>query len=85
MKKLCLKTKTAMFNNYIKIAFRNIRRYKGYSLINIAGLTVGMACFILIFLWVYDELNYDTYHTHSDPLHRIILRKAGDPGDPGIP
>lgn len=74
-----------MFKNYIKIAFRNIRRYRGYSLINIAGLTVGMACFILIFLWVYDELHYDTYHTHSDRLCRIILRKAGDPGDPGIP
>ncbi|MEE9500510.1 MAG: ABC transporter permease, partial [Candidatus Aminicenantaceae bacterium] len=74
-----------MFKNYIKIAFRNIRRYKGYSLINIAGLTVGMACFILIFLWVYDELNYDTYHTHSDRLCRIILRKAGDPGIPSAP
>jgi putative ABC transport system permease protein len=74
-----------MFKNYIKIAFRNIRRYKGYSLINIAGLTVGMACFILIFLWVYDELNYDTYHTNSDRLCRIILKKAGDASDAGIP
>ncbi len=74
-----------MFKNYIKIAFRNIRRYKGYSLINIAGLTVGMACFILIFLWVYDELHYDTYHPNSDRLCRIILKKADDPGDPGIP
>ena len=74
-----------MFKNYIKIAFRNIRRYKGYSLINIAGLTVGMACFILIFLWVHDEFHYDTYHAHSDRLCRILLKKAGDPGDPGIP
>jgi len=74
-----------MFRNYIKTAFRNIKRYKGYSLINIAGLTVGMACFILIFLWVYDELNYDTFHTHSDRLCRIILKRADDPGDPGMP
>ena len=74
-----------MFRNYIKTAFRNIRRYKGYFLINIAGLTVGMACFILIFLWAYDELNYDTFHSHSDRLCRIILKKAGDPSDPGIP
>jgi putative ABC transport system permease protein len=74
-----------MFKNYIKIAFRNIRRYRGYSLINIAGLTVGMACFILIFLWVYDELHYDTYHTHSERLCRIILKQPGNPGDPGIP
>lgn len=74
-----------MFENYIKMAFRNIRRYRGYSFINIAGLTVGMTCFILIFLWVYDELNYDTFHAHSDRLCRIILKKADDPGDPGMP
>jgi putative ABC transport system permease protein len=74
-----------MFKNYIKTAFRNIKRYKGYSFINIAGLTVGMACFILIFLWVYDELNYDTFHTHSNRLFRIILKKADDPGDLGMP
>ena len=74
-----------MFKNYIKTAFRNIKRYKGYSFINIAGLTVGMACFILIFLWTYDELNYDTFHTHSNLLYRIILKKADDPGDPGVP
>ncbi|UCC38608.1 MAG: ABC transporter permease [Candidatus Aminicenantes bacterium] len=74
-----------MFKNYIKTAFRNIKRYKAYSFINIAGLTVGMACFILIFLWVYDELNYDTFHTHSNQLYRIILRKADEPGDPGVP
>ncbi|MFB0565639.1 MAG: ABC transporter permease [Candidatus Aminicenantaceae bacterium] len=74
-----------MFKNYLKIAFRNIRRYKVYSLINIAGLTVAMACFILIFLWVYDELNYDTFHTNSNRLFRIILKKADDPGDLGMP
>ncbi len=75
----------AMAKNYIKMALRNIRRYKGYSFINIAGLTVGMACFILIFLWVYDELHYDTFHTQSDRLCRIILKKADNPGDPGMP
>jgi putative ABC transport system permease protein len=74
-----------MIKNYIKTAFRNIQRYKGYTFINIAGLTVGMACFILIFLWVYDELNYDAFHTHSNELYRIILKKADDPGDPGVP
>lgn len=74
-----------MLKNYFKIAFRNIKKFKGYSFINIAGLTIGMACFILIFIWVYDELNYDTFHAHSDRLCRIILKKAGDPGDPGMP
>ncbi len=74
-----------MIKNYFKSAFRHIRKHKGYSFINIAGLTMGIACFILIFFWVYDELNYDTFHEHSERLCRIILKKAGDPGDPGIP
>jgi len=74
-----------MLKNYFKIALRNIKKFKGYSFINIAGLTIGMACFILIFIWVYDELNYDNFHAHSDRLCRIILKKAGDPGDPGMP
>lgn len=82
--KICLK-KDEMFNNYIKTAFRNIKRYKGYSFINIAGLTVGLACFILIFLWVYDELHYDTFHDKSGRLCRVLLKKAGEPGDPGVP
>jgi putative ABC transport system permease protein len=74
-----------MFKNYITTALRNITKYKGYSFINIAGLTVGLACFILIFLWVYDELHYDTFHANSNRLCRIILKKAGEPGDPGVP
>lgn len=74
-----------MLKNYFKIAFRNIKKYKGYSVINIAGLTIGMACFFLIFIWVYDELNYDTFHTHHDRLCRVILKNADDPGDPGMP
>ena len=74
-----------MLKSYFKIAFRNIRKYKGYSFINIAGLTIGMACFFLILVWVYDELNYDTFHTHSDRICRIILKKADNPSDPGIP
>ena len=52
----------AMFNNYFKVAFRNLRKYKGYSFINISGLAVGIACFILIILWVQDELGFDKFH-----------------------
>ncbi len=61
-----------MFLNYVKIAWRNIKRYKGYSFINIFGLAVGLACCILILLWVQDELSYDRFHTNGDKLYRIV-------------
>lgn len=51
-----------MLKNYIRIAFRNIQRHKGYALINITGLALGMACCILILLWVQDELSTNTFH-----------------------
>ena len=60
-----------MIKNYIKIAFRHFKKQKGYSFINIAGLAVGMACCILIFLWVYDELSFDRYHENADNICRI--------------
>ncbi|MCP5105080.1 MAG: ABC transporter permease [bacterium] len=61
-----------MFKNYLKIALRNISRYKGYSFINIVGLAVGMACTILIFFYILDELSYDKYHGKSDRIYRLI-------------
>ena len=60
-----------MFENYLKIALRNIRRYKGYSFINIAGLAIGMACCILILAFIVDELSYDRFHKNSDQIFRI--------------
>ena len=62
-----------MLKNYIKTAFRNIKRYKGYSFINITGLAIGMTCSILILLWVQNELSFDKFHDHSKNLHRIDL------------
>ena len=61
-----------MFRNYLKIALRNIKRQKGYSFINIAGLAIGMACCILILLWVQDELSYDRFHENLDSIYRIV-------------
>ncbi|MFC1726612.1 ABC transporter permease [candidate division KSB1 bacterium] len=61
-----------MLRNYIKVAFRNIFRQKGYSLINITGLAVGIASCILILLWVQDELSYDRYHENADFLYRVV-------------
>jgi putative ABC transport system permease protein len=61
-----------MFWNYLKITWRNIKRYKGYSSINIIGLAVGLACCILILLWVQDELSYDRFHAQTDDLYRAV-------------
>ncbi len=74
-----------MLLSYLKIAFRNLRKFKIYSLINLTGLAVGMACFILISLWIYDETHYDTFHENSGRLFRLILQKPDDLGDPGVP
>lgn len=57
--------------NYMKVALRKIRRHKVYSFINIFGLAVGMACCILIMLFVQDELSYDRFHEKSDRIYRI--------------
>ena len=61
-----------MLLNYIKTAVRNFRKYKGYSFINIVGLAVGIACCILILLWVFDELSFDRFHAKVDRLYRVV-------------
>lgn len=61
-----------MFRNYLSVALRNLRRHPAYSLINIAGLAIGMATCILILLYIQDELSYDRYHPHADRVYRIV-------------
>jgi putative ABC transport system permease protein len=61
-----------MLWNYLKVIWRNIRRYKGYSFINIVGLAVGLASCILILLWVQDELSYDRFHNNGNDLYRVV-------------
>jgi putative ABC transport system permease protein len=61
-----------MFKNYLKVAWRNITRHKGYAFVNIAGLAIGMACCILISFYVLDELSYDRYHPGADRTYRVI-------------
>jgi putative ABC transport system permease protein len=60
-----------MFKNYLKIAWRNIVRQKGYSFINIFGLAVGIACCILIMVWVQNELSYDRFNDKADRIYRL--------------
>ena len=64
-----------MFKNYFKIAVRNLNRYKKISIINVVGLAIGMACAILIMIWIQDELSYDQFHEKSD---NIVLILRGD-------
>ncbi|MBC9929770.1 ABC transporter permease [Chitinophaga qingshengii] len=60
-----------MFKNYFHIAFRNLTRNKGFSLINISGLAIGMATAILILLWVKDEAGFDRFHSKLDRLYQV--------------
>lgn len=60
-----------MIKTYFKIAFRNLLKSKGYSLINIVGLAVGMACAILIFLVVHHETSYDLLQTNANRIYRV--------------
>jgi len=62
-----------MLGNYLKVAIRNIVRHKSYSLINVAGLAVGLACVIFIFLWVQNQRSYDKFHENADRLCRVAF------------
>jgi putative ABC transport system permease protein len=62
-----------MLKNYIKTAWRNLLKNKFYSLINIAGLTAGLAIGILILLWVQDELSFDSFHKQTSNIYRVEL------------
>src|SRR6185436_3366407 len=61
--------KSAMNKNYFKVAIRNLLRNKGYTLINLSGLAVGIAACILIMLFVKSEWSYDKFHSKSDRLY----------------
>ena len=62
-----------MLKNYFLITIRSLARQKGFAIINIGGLAVGMAAFVLITLFVQNELSYDVHHEHGDDLYRILL------------
>ncbi len=69
-----------MFQNYLITALRNVARHKLYSFINIAGLTVGLACAIFIILFVKDQLSYDRWIPGTENLYRVEL-SAVNPGE----
>lgn len=61
-----------MLTNYLKTAFRGFRRQKSSFFINVAGLSIGLACSFLIFLWVIDEMNVDQYHEDSERIMQVM-------------
>jgi putative ABC transport system permease protein len=61
-----------MVKNYFKISFRNIKKYKAYSLINILGLAIGISCCLLILLFVQNELSYDRYQEKANRIYRLV-------------
>src|SRR5678816_1051736 len=65
-----------MIKNYLKTAFRNIWKTKGYSFLNIFGLSVGIACAGFIFLWVEDELSYNHNNKKRDQLYQVMENQA---------
>ena len=69
---------SAMFSNYFKVGFRNLRKNTGYSIINIGGLAAGMAIAILIGLWVHDELSFDKSFENFDRIAQIYQHQTSN-------
>src|SRR5260221_3034362 len=67
-----------MIKNYLKIAWRNLARNKAHTFINMAGLSVGLACSLLILLWVQNELNMDAFHKNGKYLYQVYERQYYD-------
>ena len=70
-----------MFRNSLLTAFRNIKRHKGHGFINILGLSIGLTCCILIFLWVHHELSFDRFHENAERIFRVVemQEQSGEP------
>jgi putative ABC transport system permease protein len=69
-----------VLKNYLKTALRNLYKYRGFSFINLLGLAVGMACCVLILLYVQDELSFDRYHEHADRIYRVTREWLNEHG-----
>ncbi|MBX2922995.1 MAG: ABC transporter permease [Chitinophagaceae bacterium] len=72
-----------MFRNYFKTAFRNLRRNKIYSFINVMGLSLGLACSILIILYVKDEVSFDRFHNNGKHIYRVVAQQINKDGSKG--
>ena len=71
---------TDMLQSYGQIAWRHLIRHKSFSTINILGLALGMACSLLIYLWVSDERSYDRFHANGERIYKLIVHSKGKDG-----
>lgn len=69
-----------MIRNYIKIAFRNLKKDKQFTFLNVLGLSAGIACTLLIYLWVHDELSYDKFLDNGDRIYQVMEHRKGNGG-----
>ncbi len=69
-----------MLQNYLKIALRNLLRNKVYSFINIFGLALGVACCLMLTLYIQDELSYDKHHQNLENIYRIVTQFEAETG-----
>ncbi|HEX6180486.1 MAG TPA: ABC transporter permease, partial [Chitinophagaceae bacterium] len=65
-----------MFSSYFKTALRILRKNKGFSLLNLTGLSLGMACAVLILLWVHDEMTYNKFHRNYNTLYQVLENQS---------
>jgi putative ABC transport system permease protein len=68
-----------MFKNYLKTGWRNLRKHKAFSIINITGLAVGLGCCLLILLYIKSELSYDRFHKNADNIYRVLMNQHWNP------
>lgn len=76
-----IEKETTMFKNYFKIGLRNLWKYKSSTVINVIGLSTGIAAFVLIALFVKDELSYDRHHEHATDIYRVTVKNYTSDGD----
>ena len=75
----------SMLRNYLVIALRNVRKHKGYAVLNISGLALGIACFLLILLYVQDERAYDRFYEQADQIYRVAIHEVTPTSDAWYP
>ncbi|HZY39941.1 MAG TPA: ABC transporter permease, partial [Mucilaginibacter sp.] len=72
-----------MIRNYLKIAFRNLKKDKQFTFLNVLGLSAGIACTLLIYLWVHDELSYDKFFDNDNRIYQVMEHRKNS-GSQGL-